>query len=156
MVHGVAKSQTWLKWLSTGLGKWVHCMQTPLKPDDLRKAKSERSRRLRSRDLAETAQGLSGPQAALSTSEMLWKSFSSDTARGHYLASNPVKYPSCIAPFTRVFESAIKDRCDNTRAAKHGLFTFSDEKSYEQGPCLQNGIYSSKMARRGLLWQSSG
>ena len=36
-------------------------MQTPLKPDDLRKAKSERSRRLRSRDLAETAQGL-GPR----------------------------------------------------------------------------------------------
>ena len=130
-------------------------MQTPLKTDNLEEGKEwEEQKAMEPRPCWDSTG--SGPQAPLSTLKMLQKRFSSDTDQGHYLASSPVKCPRCIAPFTCIFESVVKDRCGNSKAAKHGLFPFSDEKPYEHGPCLQNGIYSSKMAGQGLLWWSSG
>ena len=126
MVHGVAKSQTWLKRLSTAhrFRKMspLHANPTEARwPEEGKEQEEQKAAELRP---CWDSTG-SGPPAALSTSEMLWKSFSSDTAHGHYLASNPVKYPSCIAPFTCVFESVIKEMWQEQGSKTWSLHFFS-------------------------------
>lgn len=124
-----------------GLGRWFHCMRTPLKTEDSEEGEEwEAPKAVEPRPWwGSTGSGWHAPQDTL---KMLWKSFSSASAQGRCLVRNPVKWTSFTAPFASAFESVIRERCDSNRQQDVVLFSFSDEKPYEQGPCLQHAVYS--------------